>query len=229
MLFVSWGCKEVTMVFSVISAAAFGFLPSLLPIQLPLPSSFESPPIQEIMEARRSVRSFVPDDSLTADQLSLLLWASAGQSGTRGRRTVPSAGATYPLTVMCVIDRVSGIAPGIYRYASEENLLVPERPGSNFTELLTEACLNQRWMGSAAVTLILTAEYERTTSHYGERGIRYVDMEAGHAGQNIYLQATALGLGTCAVGAFHENEVADLLRLEEGVTPLYIFPVGTPR
>ncbi len=86
--------------------------------------------------------------------------------------------------------------------------------------------MNQRWVLEAPVNLIITAIYERTTRRYGDRGIRYVHMEVGHVGENIYLQGTALGLGTVAIGAFHDNLVKDVLKLPEEQNPLYIMPVG---
>jgi len=92
---------------------------------------------------------------------------------------------------------------------------------------VAEACYGQSWIGNAAAILVIVADYTRTTDHYGERGVRYVDMEAGHTGQNVYLMAAALDLATCAVGAFDEDAMTDLLGLR-GQTPVYIFPVGVP-
>ena len=198
-------------------------LPS--PVPLPPPETSGGMSLSEALDERRSVRSFSGTDSLTLQQLSQLLWAAQGKTGARGGRTAPSAGATYPLEAFCVVDRVSGLEPGFYRYSPVEHHLVPIFHGEGLTGELAAACLGQSWMARASATLVLAAVYSRTTDHYGIRGARYVDMEAGHAGQNIYLQAVALELGTCAVGAFREGEVAGLLRLD-GLEPLYIFPVG---
>jgi len=94
---------------------------------------------------------------------------------------------------------------------------------------LAQAALNQQFIAQAPVNLVITAIYERTMGRYGERGIRYVHMEAGHAAQNVYLQAVALNLGTVVVGAFHDNQVKEILNLAEDEEPLYIIPVGRIR
>ena len=91
-----------------------------------------------------------------------------------------------------------------------------------------EASLGQYWVGSAPVNMVIAADYGRTTRFYGDRGYRYVHMEVGHAGQNIYLQAEALGLGTVAIGAFYDNRVREILDLAKKLTPLYIMPIGYP-
>lgn len=209
--------------------ALTGFFSNPSSILLPSPQTEGGMSLSTALAQRRSVRGFSGTDSLSMEQLSQLVWAAQGKTGTRGRRTAPSAGATYPLEVICQIDRVSGAEPGLYRYDPVDHVLVPASisvAGMN-ARSIAEACYGQSWMGNAAAVLILVADYPRTTDHYGTRGIRYVDMEAGHAGQNIYLMAEALGLATCAVGAFDEDAITDLLGLR-GQTPVYIFPVGAP-
>ncbi len=198
-------------------------------IVLPSPETEGGMSLFTALAQRRSVRSFSDTDSTTLEQLSRLLWAAQGKTGTRGRRTAPSAGATYPLEVLCCIDRVSGAEPGLYRYDPVDHILSPTTfsvTGVNASSI-AEACHGQSWIGNASAILVIVADYPRTTDHYGERGVRYVDMEAGHAGQNIYLMAAALNLATCAVGAFDEDALAELLGLS-GQTPVYIFPVGVP-
>ena len=194
-------------------------------IRLPDPAIEGGMTLCQALATRRSVRGFNATDSLTLTQLSQLLWAAQGKTGTRGRRTAPSAGATYPLGLLCAIERVEGTPPGLYRYDPVDHTLSFIAPVQQLCSGVAEACYGQTWIGSAPAFLFIVADYSRTTDHYGERGVRYVDMEAGHAGQNIYLQAAALGLGTCAVGAFGEEAVAELLHLDNE-TPLYIFPVG---
>jgi SagB-type dehydrogenase family enzyme len=93
---------------------------------------------------------------------------------------------------------------------------------------LARAALGQEFVDEAPVDIVICAIYERTTRGYGARGERYVHMEVGHAGQNIYLQATALGLATVAIGAFHDEAVREVLKLEKQYRPLYIMPVGRP-
>ena len=93
---------------------------------------------------------------------------------------------------------------------------------------LYRASLEQSWVKDAAVNIVITAIYERTTGRYGDRGVRYVHIEVGHVGQNIYLEATNLGLGTVAVGAFYDDEVGKILGVGPDEHPLYIMPVGIP-
>jgi SagB-type dehydrogenase family enzyme len=84
------------------------------------------------------------------------------------------------------------------------------------------------FIAEAPLSLLITAEYERTTGKYGDRGVRYVHMEAGHVAQNVYLQAEALGLGTVTVGAFQDEEIAQALALPSAFRPLYVMPIGRP-
>jgi SagB-type dehydrogenase family enzyme len=88
--------------------------------------------------------------------------------------------------------------------------------------------MRQTWVREAPINIVIAAVYERTTDRYGDRGIRYVHMEAGHVGQNLYLQAEARGLGMVVVGAFHDEQVQTLLRLPADQKPLYIIPIGYP-
>ncbi len=190
--------------------------------------------VEEALAIRRSIREFT-DDPLTINQLSQILWAAYGINyPARGFRTCPSAGATYPLVLYVVIGKESVIMnngsflnPGSYRYDPHTHSLTLIKEGDLRTDL-RKAALNQEWVEDAPVDVIIAAVYERTTDYYGERGIRYVHMEVGHAGQNIYLEAASLGLGTVAVGAFHDEQVAKVVGLRSDEAPLYIMPVGTP-
>lgn len=194
-------------------------------IKLPEPRLTGEMSVEEIIVKRRSVRDYT-DDPITLEQLSQLLWAAQGITmRSKGYRSAPSAGATYPFEVYVVVGNVEGLEPGIYHYDPSTHSLSIIKAG-DFRAELQSAALDQEWVGDAPVDIILVAFYERTANVYGERGIRYVHMEAGHIGQNLYLQATALGLGTVAVGAFHDDRVAAILETEGA--PLYIFPVGVP-
>jgi len=182
--------------------------------------------VEEALFRRRSVREYSPQ-SLTLEEVSQLLWATQGvTSSQRGFRTAPSAGATFPMEIYLVVSRVDGLASGLYRYDPYENSVQMEVEG-DLSRKLARAALDQYWVSEAAVNLVIAAVYERTTMRYGERGIRYVHMEAGHIGQNVYLQAEALGLGTVVVGAFHDEQVKKVLKIKE--EPLYIMPVGRRR
>jgi len=124
-------------------------------------------------------------------------------------------------------EAVTGLDPGVYRYSTEGHSLARKDAGDRRNELC-DACLKQRFIRQAPISLVLCAVYERTCDHYGRRGERYVHMEAGHIGQNVHLQAEALGLGTVMVGAFDDERVSRVLGLEPPLRPLYIMPVGVP-
>jgi len=177
--------------------------------------------VETALLKRRSIREY-SDEPLKLKELSQLLWSAQGVKED-GRRTSPSAGATYPFAIFVVVRRVEELSPGIYHYDPFEHALRMVRRG-DFSGELQRACLNQRWVGDASANLVLVASYERTTRYYGERGVRYVHIEAGHIGQNIYLQATALNLGTVAIGAFHDYEVSKIIGARGA--PLYVFPIG---
>jgi len=141
-------------------------------------------------------------------------------------RTTPSAGASFPLEIYVVIGNVTGIEPGVYWYDSENHKIIRTIDRDVRAEL-RNAALGQAMLRDAPVTIVFTAVYERITARYGERGrLRYVYMEIGHSAQNVYLQAEALGLGTCAIAAFHDDRVSALLQLPADEAPLYLMPVG---
>lgn len=193
-------------------------------ISLPAPRQVGPVSVEEALAGRRSVRHY-QREPLAMSELAQLLWAAQGITAGWGGRTAPSAGATYPLEVFAVVGAVDGLSPGLYQYQPEGHSLLRRKTGDLRAEL-ARAALGQAWVREAPVVLVLAARYERTTQRYGERGIRYVHIEVGHAGQNLYLQAETLGLGTVAVGAFSDEEVKRLLGIEED--PLYLMPVGRP-
>ncbi len=201
-------------------------------IKLPLPKlDYSRRFIEEVIAARRSIREYTREP-LSLQELSQLLWAAQGITSPfrRGFRAAPSAGATYPLELYVVAGEggVEGLEAGVYHYNPYKHSLELVKKG-DFRRDLQAASLHQECVGEAPIDIVITAEYERTTSVYGERGIRYVIMEVGHVGQNIYLEATALGLGTVAVGAFYDEEVRRVIGAPEHHKLLYIMPVGRPR
>ena len=198
-------------------------------IYLPSPSQKGIMSLEEAIARRRSVRDFTPQP-ISRSQLSQILWSAQGISDTSGKyRTVPSAGATYPLEifVVCGTNCVEGIGDGVYHYNIDSHSLTLHHKGDVRFDLAT-AALDEESIYEAPLDIVICAEYERTLRRYGRRGERYVHIEVGHAGQNIYLQATALGLGTVAIGAFDDEEVREVLRLDKQYKPLYIMPVGRP-
>jgi SagB-type dehydrogenase family enzyme len=189
-------------------------------IRLSKPNEKGSISIEETLHQRRSVRDY-KKSSLSLEEVSQLLWAGTGKN--LHRRTAPSAGATYPLEVYLVVGEVEGLEPGVYRYSIPKHSL--EKTGEqDVRKPLCRAALEQRMIERAPVSLVIAADYHRTTGHYGQRGIRYVHIEVGHMGQNISLQAVALNMGTVMIGAFDDRQVKEILKIEQ--EPLYIIPAG---
>ena len=196
-------------------------------IYLPAPAKKGGIPLAEAIARRRSIRDFTPEP-ISQSELSEILWAAQGITDKSWRcRTVPSAGATYPLEFFVVCGGIKEMDDGIYHYNIDSHSLTRHYQGDVRLEL-AKAALTQEFIYEAPVDIVICAVYERTLRRYGARGERYVHMEVGHAGQNIYLQATALGLATVAIGAFHDEPVRKVLRLDKQTKPLYIMPVGRP-
>jgi SagB-type dehydrogenase family enzyme len=191
-------------------------------ISLPTPRLKGTLTLEEVLAQRRSVREFV-DTPLTEAELGQLLWAAQGITHPAGLRTVPSAGALYPLEVYAVTRA------GVYRYEPEGHRLVVQVEG-DVRPALHAAALRQDAVLNAAVVIVITAVYARTVQKYGEeRSPRYVHLEAGHAAQNVLLQAVALGLGAVPIGAFYDEQVQQVLALPSDHAPLYLIPVGRPK
>jgi SagB-type dehydrogenase family enzyme len=183
--------------------------------------------VERALAQRRSVRGYSAEP-LSLAEVAQLLWAAQGVTSGEGRRTAPSAGALYPLEVYLVAGNVSGLAPGAYRYDSKRHRLLPHRQG-DLREALAERALEQSWVAEAPALLVFSAFPERTARKYGGRAPRYVHIEVGHAAQNVYLQAVALGLGTVVVGAFEDAPLGRVLGLSPGEIPVSLMPVGRPR
>ncbi len=202
---------------------------TMSPVELPDPRTESDVSVEEAIASRRSRRSFAARP-LTLQQLGQILWAAQGLTGPQGRkRAAPSAGATYPMFVYVAVGQggVEGLEAGVYRYVPEQHALQPRREG-DVRGQVSGAALGQSSLTEAPLDLLLAAEYERTTRRYGERGIRYVAIEVGHVGENVYLQAEALGLGTVAVGAFDDEAVGTAFGIPEEQDALYLMPVGYP-
>jgi len=192
-------------------------------ISLPRPRYQSQTSVEQALSRRRSVRDF-RDRPLVLSELSQLLWAAQGITHRSGYRAAPSAGALYPLVVYVLVGNINGIDVGTYKYLPHEHSLLHYASGDK-RMALRQAALDQPAVSSAAAVFVICAVYERTTRTYGKRGIRYVHMEAGHAAQNVYLQALSLQLGTVALGAFDDEQVKEVLALREE-QPLYLMPVG---
>lgn len=199
-------------------------------MRLPQPDVTGQVPLEKSIKSRRTIRSFA-STPIALKEFSQLLWAAQGIIETGGfRRSVPSGGALYPIDVYAVVGEsgVQEIESGVYHYEPGTHEITLVKDGDLRREL-AKAALGQMWMAAAPVNLIVTAEYERSSSKYGERGVRYSMIEAGHVGQNIFLQAEALGLGAGIIGAFDDQEVIRAAKLDPGHEPLLIMPIGYKR
>ncbi len=193
-------------------------------VDLPKPVTDGRISLEKVLLERRSLREY-KDLPLSLSDLSQLLWAAQGMIGAGGKRTAPSAGALYPLETYVAAGNVAGLPADVYFYDPKNHQLRRVAEGDPRMEL-SRAALGQSPVRRAPAVLAFSAVYERTTEKYGDRGIRYAHMEAGHAAQNVYLQATALGIGTVAMGAFDDDRVRKVMHMTEREHPLYLMPVG---
>ena len=186
--------------------------------------SLSSLSLEEALQKRRSVREF-RRGSLSLDEVAQLLWAAQGITRQELLRTAPSAGALYPLELYLVAGQVKGLPAGLYRYSPERHDLQHVADGDS-RRALAAAALDQAWVRQAPAVLVITGVYARSAVKYGQRAQRYTHIEVGNVAQNVYLQATALGLGTVFVGAFNAAKVQEVLELPADHEPLGLMPVG---
>jgi len=198
------------------------------PIKLPSPGLKGKTTVEEAISKRRSVRRYA-DKPLSLLQLSQILWSAQGITSTSGHRAAPSAGATYPLEIFVLVGEqtVESLEAGIYHYEVDSHSLSLHLKG-DLRQQLAEAALGQSFVGTCPVDVVVCVLFPRTAHRYGRRGERYVHVEVGHVGQNVSLQAVALGLATVMVGAFDDEDVRKVLKADEQFKPLYIIPVGKP-
>jgi SagB-type dehydrogenase family enzyme len=196
--------------------------PGKAKIILPPPDLVGRITLEQALARRRSVREFAAQ-ALSERELSQLVWAAQGVTHPDGLRTAPSAGALYPLELYVAT------AGGFYHYDPREHTLELHSEGDLRTALY-RASLQQDCVREAPAVFVVAAVYERTERKYGrQRGPRYVHMDAGHAAENVLLQAIALGLGAVPVAAFYDDQVQKALSLPRERQPLYLIPVGHPR
>lgn len=194
------------------------------PIVLPVPAVKGKHSLEQVLQSRRSVREY-PAAPVALAQVGQLLWAAQGITHGAGYRTAPSAGALYPLELYVVADYVDGLAKGIYHYLPKGHRLA-KVSDADVREELAEAALAQESIQQAAAVFVFTAVYARTEKKYGKRAARYVHIEVGHAAENLFLQAEALGLATVVIGAFHDEDVSKVLQLPTDHAPLLLMPIG---
>lgn len=193
-------------------------------INLPEPDTVGNMTLEKALTLRRSVRSY-KDEPLSIFEVSQLLWAAQGITNDRGFRTAPSAGATFPLEMYAMVNNVDGLKKGLYHYSPQDNSIKMISDDDMSADIM-KACLSQSMITEGGIVLIFAAIFDRITSRYGDRGIRYAHNEIGHAAQNVHLQAAALDLGTVVIGAYRDDEVEEILNLENDKRVLYLMPVG---
>lgn len=186
-------------------------------VHLPEPE-FTNQSIEECMKNRRSIRSF-KNQALSLNELSNILWTAQGITKEEtGFRTAPSAGATYPLYIYFATEK------GLFVYLPKDHA-IKKIKDKDLRKKIAKAALDQMFIADAGMVIVITAIFENTTWRYKERGVRYVHIEVGHCAQNIHLEAVALDLGSVPIGAYHDDELKELLELDQE-EPLYIIPVG---
>ena len=202
--------------------------PEAARIPLPKPAFEKTESLWSILNQRRSRRRYTPEP-ISIETLASLLWATQGITLSAREyqfRTAPSAGALYPVETYLAIHRVSGLKHGIYHF-NVLDFALEEIAQDSFGEHLTRAALDQAMAGRGAMLFIWTAIVLRSMWKYRNRCIRYIFMDAGHIAQNLQVAATAIGLGCCPIGAFYDDEINQILRVDgEEETAIYLAAVG---
>ena len=203
-------------------------------LDLPDPKYDGDVSVEEALKHRRSIRAY-KDAPLTLEEISQLLWAAYGITQPMenapeflrgGLRAAPSAGARFPLDLYVVARNVEGLNPGIYWYKSENHTLILVSSEDKW-EALSEANFNQPHFRTAAAAFVYSAVFERNMAKYGQRGReRYVCMDLGHSAENVYLQAFTLKIGTCAIGAFTDVRLKQVVGMTKEEESLYVMPLG---
>ncbi len=187
---------------------------------LPTPHSDGEMSVEAALKSRRSQRRYARD-ALSLATVGQLLWAAQGITDDQGHRTAPSAGARYPLTVYVLLPS------GLYRYVPQKHAIARVTT-RDLRSAMWEDVYARPWLDTSPAIFVITATYARTEAKYGKKAGRFVDIEAGHVGQNILLQATAQGLHCVPIGAFHQRKVHETLGLPPAHVPIYLVATGKP-
>lgn len=189
--------------------------------------------LRSVIKKRRSFRNF-SDRPIDKQTISDILYFSSGAirpnpfESNNPFRAYPSAGAKYPLEIYLLVFNGKDIKPGLYHYDPHANLLevlVENIPSSEIEPMWID---KQSWFKKASAILLITSIFQRTTDKYGERGISFPYIEAGHLAQNVYLLSTSLGIGCCTIGMLNENSVIKLLDINPRQEyPIYYIALGT--
>ena len=203
-------------------------IPNSKKIALPKPKEISKATLDACLKKRRSIRDFT-DQPIDQDKLSYILWASTGiQRREYGYefRTAPSAGALYPIETYLVVNNVKEIAKGIYHYSIKDHALEEMKLGE-FGKKTANGALGQDMCANAAVVFIWTSIFQRSRWKYGQRAYRYIYLDAGHIGENLALASTALGLGSCQIGALFDEEINKLIDVDgKSESTIYMSVVG---
>jgi SagB-type dehydrogenase family enzyme len=197
-------------------------------IALPRPQLGGGLPTEEAINRRRSSRTYSATP-MTQAELSRLLFLTGGINGERWGnrlRTAPSSGALYPIETYPVIHKVDGLSPGVYHYGVQDHSLAQLR-AADLRSAVVQHGLSQEFLGQCSAVIFLTIILQRMRFRYQDRSYRYGLIEAGHLGQNLYLAATSMGMGACAIGAFMDDAINEMLGVD-GVdeAAIYMLAVG---
>ena len=198
-------------------------------VALARPQELPAADLWGVIRSRRSQRNFAAAP-IPQPTLFLLLWAAQGisQEGPWALRTAPSAGGLYPVETYVCAARVEGIVPGVYHWELPEERLALVSARADVAAAARAACLDQEMASAAAVTFVWSAVWGRAAQKYGDRALRYAYLDAGHLAENLHLAATALGLGSCMVGAFLDDEMNALVGVDgETESVIYAACAGT--
>ncbi|MBN1966510.1 MAG: SagB/ThcOx family dehydrogenase [Anaerolineae bacterium] len=204
---------------------------SLPLIALPKAEAITAPALdlRAAIEGRRTRRKYAPTP-LSLDELAFLLWSAQGVQGRQGPttlRTVPSAGARHAFETVLLVNNISGLEPGLYRYLALEHALLHLPHEAEINAQITRASMDQNQVRTSAVTFIWMAVRYRMAYRYGERGYRYLHLDAGHVCQNLYLAAEAVGCGVCAIAAFDDALLNEAIGADgEEQFAIYVATVG---
>ena len=202
--------------------------PQAQKISLPRTWSLAEEHLTPLLQNRRSLRKY-STEPISLEHLAFLLWASQGITGQAGRylfRAAPSGGALYPVETYINAHSIEGLAAGLYHFDAE-HFTLDRLTEQDEAEAVAQGCLDQKFMAQAAVVFLWTGVFRRAMSKYGDRGMRYILLDAGHICQNVLLAAEAVGCGGCPIGAFYDNELNHLLQIDgEEESILYAASVG---
>ena len=219
------------IIFSGTNKTSYNSRQIISTVSLPAPQLTGNLSVEAAIENRRSVRHY-SNQSVTLGNVSQILWSAQGITDTQNQlRAAPSAGQVYPLEVYVIAGpNVSGLKEGVYQYEPSNNTLEMFMNGDLRGNLSTIAD-GQPWVKQAPLDILITGNNQKMIDKYPDKDLstRFVDLEAGHAGENIYLQAESLGLVTVSLGSFDSNQLSQKFELPSNETPLYIFPIGHPQ